>query len=106
MSASGDIGKFLAQTRTGKYLKSTTRKVTGLVDRVAKLRVAVAEPPVTEICPTCGTGRLRVISVKREPMMGELGPQELTIRCDESDCGHSETRMHGYSVPIGKRGTD
>lgn len=32
-------------------------------------------------------------------MMGELGPQELTIRCDNPACGYSETRMHGFPEP-------
>ena len=106
MPASGDIGRLLAGTRLGKYLKTATAEVSRLRDRVAQLRTAVAEPRVTEMCPACGVGRLRVVAVRREPMMGELGPQEFAIRCDNPDCGHTETRMHGYAAPVRNRRTD
>lgn len=51
--------------------------------------------PAVGTCPRCGSGALRVTSRERVPMMGELGPPELNLRCDNVACGHGETRFWG-----------
>lgn len=66
---------------------------------MAKLKAAFARRRTVGACPVCGSGALRVKSVERQPLMGELGPQELTLQCDGTACSHSETRMHGYRGP-------
>lgn len=56
---------------------------------------AVRARPEAGTCPRCGSGALRVAARERVPMMGELGPPELTVQCDNAACGHSETRFYG-----------
>lgn len=58
-------------------------------------RSAVRARLAVATCPACGSGALRVTSRERVPLMGELGPPELTVRCDNAACGHSETRFCG-----------
>ena len=62
---------------------------------------AVRARPRAGTCPACGSGTLRVTSRERVPMMGELGPSELTLRCDNEACGHSETRFCGHGPDAG-----
>ena len=64
-----------------------------------RLKTAVARRRGLEQCSVCGTGTLRTISVDRRPVMGEIGPPELTVRCDNAGCGHGERRMYGYTGP-------
>ena len=71
----------------------------GLRAGMARLKAAFTRRPKVGTCPACGSGALRVKSVERQPLMGELGPQELTFQCDSAACSHSETRMHGYWGP-------
>ena len=51
-----------------------------------------------EPCPICSKGRLKVTKVSPHPVMGDVGLQEKTLKCDDPACGHTESRMHD---PIG-----
>lgn len=49
-----------------------------------------------DICPACGTGRLRKTGRKTPRMdaMASVGIQEWEMTCESSDCGHKETKLH------------
>ncbi|HTB03473.1 MAG TPA: hypothetical protein VK804_23635 [Bradyrhizobium sp.] len=50
-----------------------------------------------ELCPICRTGRLAIISVEPDPIFGDMGVQQRKLRCDNTSCGHTESRQHDPS---------
>lgn len=84
---------------TEQLFRPMVAEIGGLRAGAARLKAAFALHPKVRTCPVCGSGALRVKSVERQPLMGELGPQELTFQCDRADCSHRETRMHGSWGP-------
>jgi hypothetical protein len=58
-------------------------------DRAREAARAALEP-----CAICGTGRLKVVKIGEHPVMGPVGLQEKTLTCDNSECRHTEKRMH------------
>lgn len=55
-----------------------------------------------EPCLICGTGRLKVTNVAAHPTMGDVGLQEIALRCDNTGCKHTQKRMHD---PMGRTKT-
>ncbi len=95
MSAIADVAKLLEQIPIWKRLKGMPAEIEGLQARVAALEALVKTRPAAETCPLCNSGSLKVTSVKPHPIFGDVGGlQERTMKCDNSSCGHTETREY------------
>jgi len=94
MSTIGDIASLLEKIPIWKRLKGLPEQFDALQARVAALVSEIAKRPSLEQCPICGTGQLKVTHVGPHPVMGDMGLQERTLKCDNEKCGHTEKRMH------------
>jgi hypothetical protein len=92
MSAIGDITTLLDRIPMWKRLAALPAEVEALRARVAALEEEVRKRPSVEQCPICEGGILKITTVRPDPIMGVLGVQERTIKCDK--CGHTEKRQH------------
>lgn len=61
---------------------------------IRELEEKLSDATSGEKCPLCGTGRLKVVSVRPHPQFAFAGIQEHTLRCENSECKHSEKRKH------------
>lgn len=61
---------------------------------IRNLEAKVADLSSGELCPICKSSKMKTISVKPHPAMGDVGIQEITLKCENEACGHSENRMH------------
>lgn len=64
---------------------------------IRDLRKRVADLTSGSACPRCEAGRLKVTSVRPDPMFGKVGLQQHTLKCDA--CDHSEKRQIDPSAP-------
>lgn len=94
MSLLEDIFKALDRWEGWKAIKATPAKVAELEKRVAALEAAINARPALEGCPICGSGTMKVISSRPDPTFGALGTLQRVLKCTNTACGHSETRMH------------
>lgn len=61
--------------------------------QIIDLRKQIDTMTSGENCPICSSGRMKVVKSVRDPAFGVFGVQQRTLECDNSDCGHSETRQ-------------
>ena len=61
---------------------------------IKQLETKIRDLSSGEICPVCKLSKMKTISVKPHPTMGEVGIQEMALKCESETCGHSENRMH------------
>jgi Zn finger protein HypA/HybF involved in hydrogenase expression len=52
-----------------------------------------------EACPICQTGRLKITAIKDDPILGAVGVQRMTLKCDNPECRHYEHRQRD---PLGR----
>lgn len=64
---------------------------------IRRLNEEIAALKSGEACPLCGSGRLKVQSIKPHAHFKSVGMQEITVVCDAEGCGHSERRMRDPS---------
>jgi hypothetical protein len=57
-------------------------------------RARAAARGALDPCPICNVGRMKVMKITEHPVMGAVGLQEKTIKCDATECGHTEKQMH------------
>jgi hypothetical protein len=99
MSTIGDIVGLLEKIPTWKRLKALPDQFEALQVRVAALEAEIQKRPPLEACPLCGSGNLKVTSVKPHPSFGPVGIQERVVKCDNPNCNHTEKRIHD---PVGR----
>lgn len=63
-------------------------------ERIRELKREIASLKMGEICPICKTGNMEVTSSRAHPELGIVGVQEQTVTCTNSECNHSEKRVH------------
>ncbi len=59
---------------------------------VKKLKAEIAALKAGETCPLCQAGNMKTTAIRKDPIFGPMGHQEHTLTCQNSDCGHTETR--------------
>ena len=59
---------------------------------IKRLKSDIAALKSGEICPLCQTGHLKTTAIRKDPIFGPMGHQEHTLTCQNSECGHQETR--------------
>ena len=96
MSASGGMDRLLRPIPVRYRVSAIAAELEGLRAWFGRVKAALSAHPPLADCTVCGSGGLRVAARKRLPQMGELGPQELTIQCDNAGCRHRETHLHAY----------
>jgi len=103
MSTIGDIVGLLEKIPIWKRLKGLPDEVDALKARVAALEAGLKKAPAGEPCPLCETGQLKVTAVTPHHTFGDMGIQERTMKCDNTACGHTESRMHDPSGRMEKK---
>ncbi|MCF6272162.1 MAG: hypothetical protein L3J37_03085 [Rhodobacteraceae bacterium] len=63
-------------------------------EQIRSLEAKIKDLVAGEMCPVCNNARLKTISVRPHPTFGKLGVQEKQMKCEDSECNHSENRMH------------
>ena len=92
MALLADILAALDRVKIWKDLQTVPERVAALERRLSALeggKVQRSGGP----CPICETGNLKTVKVAPDPVMGDLGLQQHTLRCDNAACSHSETRQ-------------
>jgi len=46
-----------------------------------------------EPCPICQSGRLKVIKIEDDPLLGRVGLKRRHLRCDNPECSHKDSRQ-------------
>jgi hypothetical protein len=95
MALLDDILAALERVKVWKALQTAPDRLAALEKRVAALEGG-NRPTIrmrAPVCPVCGIGSLRTVTIVPDPVLGPLGPQQHTLRCVNPACGHTETRQ-------------
>lgn len=86
-----DIMKALEALPIWKRLSGLPDRVDALERRLAALEASASATPSSGTCKFCH-GPLRVIDERPDPIFGNLGHKQLTLKCQNPSCGKTTTK--------------
>lgn len=87
----GELNELLKQIPVWRELVTLPARVRAIEQR---LGMTGAEPlDDRPLCAFCRKGRLDLIDEKPDPILGDLGVKQLTLKCDDAGCRRTTSRQ-------------